>query len=90
MDIHPLLFDRHKTLILEPLVGHAGLSSQSPSQMPGAFTADRHEDGRLEIRAQLQEFSHLGACIALLFPVAHAHPPPQPWASLCCANLPGD
>jgi len=28
MDVHPQLFDRHKTLLLEPLVGHAGLSGQ--------------------------------------------------------------
>jgi len=34
MDVYPELFDRQKTLILEPLVGHAGLSSQSPGEMP--------------------------------------------------------
>jgi hypothetical protein len=47
MDIHPQFFDRQKTLLLEPLAGHTGLSSQGPGQMPRAFAADGHEDGRL-------------------------------------------
>jgi hypothetical protein len=55
MDVYPQLFDRQKTLILEPLVGHSGLSGQDSGQMPRAFAADYHEDGRLEIRAQFQE-----------------------------------
>ena len=77
VDFHPQLFDRQKPLILKPLVGHASLSSQSPSQMPRAFTADCHEDGRLPIGAQLHEFAHLGARVAPLFPVANAHPPSE-------------
>ena len=78
VDVHPQLFDRQKPLILEPLVGHAGLRCQCSCKSPWSFAADTYRDGCVSGRSQLEEVAHLGATPAPLFPVAHAYPSSQP------------
>ncbi len=39
MNVHPQVFDTEKPLIIESLIGHAGLGSQCSGKMPGTFSA---------------------------------------------------
>jgi len=78
VNAHPQLFDRQKPLILKPLVGHAGLGSQSTGTLPKSFPTKANGYGYTRMRAGLQEVTHTGAEPAPLFPVAHAHPSSQP------------
>ena len=78
MDIHPQFFDRYETLILEPSVGHAGLSGQGAGTSPGAFTTQAHGDGYTGMGTEFEKIAHLGAYVAPLFPVTHTDAPAQP------------
>ena len=78
MDVHPQLFDRQKSLSLEPLVGHAGLGSEGASQSPGSLTAHCHGNGRRKRGAEPEKLTHFRAGTAPLLPVTHAHATSNP------------
>jgi hypothetical protein len=59
-----------------PLVGHGGLSSESPGELPRAFATPGREDGRFLGRAQVEHLPPLSAPVAPLRPEAPAPPPP--------------
>ena len=82
MDFHPQFFDRHETLILQPLIGHTGMGGQSSGHGPRAVSVHARADGGTQKGAEFEQFPNLGAAPSPLFPVAHAHPPPDPTVDL--------
>ena len=78
MGHHPQIADTDQPLAFQPLIRHPGLGRQRPRQVPVAFAAERREDRVAFVRPQGEQVADLGAHVAPLFPVAHAHPATQP------------
>lgn len=82
MGTEPHIADRYQSLAFQPVVGHSGLRSQRPRQMPVALAAERGQDGMAFSRSQGQEISHFRTHPAPLFPVTHADTPTKPVVKL--------
>ena len=78
MGFYPQIADTDQPLACQPLIRHSGLCRQRARQMPVALAAERRQDRVAFERPQGQQVADLGAHIAPLFPVAHAHPAAQP------------
>ena len=65
-------------MLLEPLIGHAGLGRQGPRQAPRSPATDRRQDGVLFWSTEPEQVAYPGPCIAPLLPVAQAHSSAQP------------
>ena len=82
MGFHPQIADTDQPLAFQPLIRHSGLCRQRARQMPVALAAERRQDRLAFERPQGQQVADLGAHVAPLFPVAHAHPAAQPVVDL--------
>ncbi len=78
VNFHPQFFDRHKTLILKPLVSHAGLGRHGSRTSPGAFSCQAHGNSYTRMGAEPEKVANFCADVAPLLPIAHAHAPSQP------------
>jgi hypothetical protein len=82
MNVHPQFFDRYKTLVLEPLISHAGLGCQSTRESPWSFSAKPIVEGCFPEGAQFEEVPDFSARTPTLFPVAHAQSASEPMIDL--------
>ena len=78
MDLHPLLFDRHETLIHQPLIGHTGMRGQPPGHRLGAVSIQPGADAGAEIDTESAQLPNLGAAPTPLLLVALPHPRSYP------------
>lgn len=82
MDLHPQVFDRYESLILQPLVGHTVLGGQPAGHGPRTVAIQPCPDGCAKLDTQFEQVPNLGAAPPPLFPVAQPHPPPYPAVDL--------
>ena len=61
MNAHPQLFDRQKPLILDPLIGHAGLGRHCARTSPRAFSRQAHGNSYSWVSTELEEVAYFGA-----------------------------
>lgn len=78
LGFHPRVADAGQPLALQPLIRHPGLRRLRLRQVPIALRTHGREDRLLLPDAQRQQVVNLGARLAPLFPVAHAHAAAQP------------
>ena len=76
--LHPKGTDRDQASAVQPVVRHSGLRSQRPGQVPVALGTQPRPNCLPFARSQRQQVAYLGARLAPLLPVAHAHPAAQP------------